>query len=130
MKETLTAGLESTKTYKVGEDRCLQVGKNKIYVTSALLTDVENTCADLLKEHLEPGETSVGTRIELEQTAPTPLGMSVKVHAQLRNLNGRLATFEVYVEDDKEPCAKALHSRFIVNQSQMEANVERKVSGA
>ena len=128
MKDSLVAGLDSEKTYNVDEARCIQVGGNNIYVTSALLTDVENTCADLLGEHLDPGETSVGTRIELEQTAPTPQGMNVKVHAQLRALNGKLATFDIYVVDDKEPCAKAVHTRFVVNESQMQENVERKAA--
>ena len=129
MKDTLVAGLDSEKTYKVDEGRCIEVGGTKIYVTSALLTDVENTCADLLGEYLDPGESSVGTRIELEQTAPTPLGMNVKVHAQIRALNGKLATFDVHVEDDKEPCAKAVHTRFVVNESQMQENVALKAAG-
>ena len=130
MKESLVTGLKKESRFTIGEDRCIEVGANKVYVTSALLTDVESTCADLLREHLEPGETSVGTRIELEQTAPTPLGMNVTIHALLRNLNGKLATFEVFAEDEVESCAKATHSRFIINESQMEENVARKVEEA
>ncbi len=41
----------------------------------------------------------------------------------------KLATFDVYVEDDKEPCAKAVHTRFVVSESQMQENVARKAAG-
>ncbi len=42
----------------------------RVYSTPKLLYDIEMACRDLLLAHIEPGKDSVGTRVELDHSAP------------------------------------------------------------
>ena len=60
----------------------------RVYATPMLVRDIEVTCRELLLEHLDPGEDSVGTRVEIDHLAATLLGMKVTINATLAELKG------------------------------------------
>ncbi len=83
MKESLIAGLEKTERHTIDKDRTIGfMGEEcRVYGTPYLLYDIEMVCRDLLLEHSDSGEDSVGTHVEIDHTGPTLLGMWVEVTA-------------------------------------------------
>ena len=88
----------------------------------------EGVSADLMAPHLAPGETSVGTSMNLKHTAPTPLGMEVVAKTEVIAVEGRKITFKLEAFDEKEKIGEAVHERFIINADKFNQKVESKKS--
>ena len=67
--------------------------------TPRLLALAEAATVQAVATALAPGQTSVGTRVRLEHTAPSPVGMRVTVTAELTAVDGRRLTFRVEAVD-------------------------------
>lgn len=132
MKDTLAAGLETTRRITVDQDRTIDFMGDapRVYATPKLVHDIEHACRDLLLDHLEAGEDSVGTRIEIDHLAPTLLGMWVEITVTIDKLEGRLATFEVTARDPVEEVARGWHVRFIVDTARTAERLNRKAAKA
>ena len=66
-----------------------------MYSTPAMVAHFEGLCLKLLQKHLDAGETSVGYRVDIKHTAPTPIGMEVTVKGKVKEVDGRKVVFEV-----------------------------------
>ena len=117
MKSSLQPGITLTTQLKVDRDRTISfMGEDaRVYATPKLLYDIEMACRELLLAHLDAGEDSVGTRVELDHIAATLMGMSVEITVKVAELNGRAVTLEVEARDNVEPICRGKHSRFIVD---------------
>lgn len=116
MKTTLKSGLAAKRAFSVGRDSTIGfMGEDaRVYATPMLVRDIEITCRDLLAAHLDGGEDSVGTKVEIEHLAPTLEGMNVTIDARLAELNGRAAVFEITASDGVDQICRGRHARFIV----------------
>ena len=128
MKSTLAKGLSTTKRFTVDRDRTISfMGEEmRVYATPSMVRDVEHTCLDFLKQHLDDGENSVGARIEIDHLGPTLLDMPVDVTATIADIDGRRVTFEVEVKDAIETVGKAKHVRFVVDLARQKSRLEQK----
>jgi predicted thioesterase len=117
MKPTLQPGLTAEASFEVGRDRTIDfMGETaRVYATPMLVRDIEMTCRNLLLEHVDPGEDSVGTRVEIDHIAATLLGMTVTLRVRVAEVNGRAVVFEVEGRDPVEPIVRGRHSRFVVD---------------
>ena len=68
---------------------------------------------------LDEGNGSVGTKLELEHTAPTPVGMTVTCESELVAVEGRKLTFKVALHDEKRPCRRRHPRTFCHQQRQV-----------
>lgn len=120
MKPTLQSGISAKRTFRVGRDSTIGfMGEDaRVYATPMLVRDIEITCRDLLGQHLDAGEDSVGTKVDIEHLAPTLEGMSVTIEARLADLSGRAAVFEVTASDGVDQICRGRHARFIVGVEQ------------
>ena len=132
MKTTLAAGISITRDIAVDRERTIDfMGESaRVYATPMLLRDIEMTCRDLLLAHLDPGEDSVGTRVELDHTAPTLLGMKVRIEARVAELKGRAVILDVSAHDGLDAICRCKHSRFIVDVKQTEQRLAAKAQKA
>lgn len=102
-------GLEAALGFDVSEDdTALALGSGDVPVlaTPRLVAWLEAATVECLAAVLEPGSTSVGTRVEVEHVAPSPVGVSVVARASVSYVDGRLVRFEVAAEHrvaDGEP---------------------------
>jgi fluoroacetyl-CoA thioesterase len=128
MKPTLKPGITTTREQMVDRGRTIDfMGEEAcVYATPMLVRDIEVTCRDLMLEHLEPGEDSVGTRVEIDHLAATLLGMKVAVTVTLAELKGRAAVFEVSASDGVDVVCRGRHGRFIVNVEQVKQRLKQK----
>jgi fluoroacetyl-CoA thioesterase len=132
MKPTLAPGLAVTRDFPIDRDRTIDfMGEDaRVYATPMLVRDVEVTCRELLLEHLDPGEDSVGTRVEIDHLAATLLGMTVKITATLAELKGRAAVFDVTATDGVDTVCRGRHARFIANVEQVKQRLQQKKAKA
>jgi len=132
MKTSLTAGLAGKREFAVERDSTIGfMGEDaRVYATPMLVRDIEVTCRELLLEHLDPGEDSVGTRVEIDHLAPTLLGMKVAIEAKLAELKGRAATFEITASDGIDQICRGRHMRFIVSVEQTRQRLKQKQAKA
>jgi len=130
MKDSLKEGVQTARTVDIDPARTIDfMGEAlRVYATPELVRDIEHTCRDLLLEHLDEGEDSVGTRVEIDHTGATLLGMTVTISATIKSAEGRLITFEVSAEDNIEQVAKCTHTRFVVETSKLEERLKAKAA--
>jgi fluoroacetyl-CoA thioesterase len=117
MKPSLQPGVSQVKRLTVDADRTIAfMGEEaRVYATPRLVSDVEYACRDLLLEHADAGEDSVGMAISLTHLAPTLLGMEVEITVTVTAVEGRKVTFDVAAKDELEPISAGSHTRFVVD---------------
>lgn len=94
-------GLSAALSFVVDEDdTALALGSGDVPVlaTPRLLAWLEAATVEALAPALEPGSTSVGTRVEVEHSAASAVGATVVARASLAYVDGRLLRFEVAAE--------------------------------
>ena len=132
MKASLASGVTANSTLVVDRDRTIGFmgEKARVYATPMLVRDIEVACRNILLEHLDPGEDSVGTRIELDHLAATLLGMTVELTVTVATVSGRAVTFDVSGRDGVELICRGRHNRFIVDLKTSEARLAAKAAKA
>lgn len=132
MKTSLATGIQSTTRLTVDRDRTIDfMGEEaRVYATPMLVRDIEIACRELLLPHLDPGEDSVGTRVEIDHIAATLMGMSVEVTVKLIELNGRAVVFEIEARDNLEAICRGRHARFIVDVAKTAQRLAAKAQKA
>ena len=61
-------------------------------------------------------ETTVGSHVEIDHLAPTPVGATVVVKASVVAVNGRRVSFVATVFEHDSVVARATHVRFVVHR--------------
>lgn len=132
MKSTLVPGTTSTSTVVVDRERTIGFmgEKARVYATPMLVRDIEVACRDLLLAHLDPGEDSVGTRIELDHLAATLMGMTAEIKVTVAEVKGRLVTLEFAGRDAVDAICRGRHQRFVVEVKTTEARLAAKAQKA
>ena len=117
MKASLRPGVSRTSLLTVDRDRSSGfMGEDgRVYGTPYLVRDIEQTCRDMLLEHGDAGEDSVGTDIAIRHVAPTLLGMSVEIMVTVKAVEGHKVSFDVSAKDEIEPICSGTHGRFVVD---------------
>jgi fluoroacetyl-CoA thioesterase len=125
----LTARVQLTVT---DSDTAQAVGSGDVPMlgTPRLLALAEAATVAATATRMPPGMTTVGTRIELEHRAPTPVGRVVVAHAQLAKVDGRRLLFEFAVTDGPATVAEGRVERALVDRHRFVARAFDPPSGA
>ncbi len=117
MKESLRAGVSLVNRVQVDRDRTIGFmgEEGRVYGTPYLVRDIEMTCRQLILDHGDAGEDSVGTDVSIKHLAPTLLGMTAEITATVSAVEGRKVTFAVTAKDDLDQICSGSHGRFVVD---------------
>ena len=79
------------------DDTAAAVGSGSLAVlgTPRLLAWMEAVTCEAVAPHLDEGQTSVGTRFDIEHLAPSAVGSEVEIHVSSTYTDGRLHRFAV-----------------------------------
>jgi len=66
-----------------------------MYSTPTMVGHFEQLCLKMMIPFLEAGESSVGYKVDIKHSAPTPIGMKVTIKATAVESNEKKAVFEV-----------------------------------
>jgi predicted thioesterase len=128
MKDTLKAGVTKEFHHTVDDARAISfMGDDlRVYATPSIVNDLEYACRDLILEHLDEGQDTVGARVEIDHLKPTPIGKPVRHIVTVEEVKGRSVTCTVDVHDAIEKVASARHTRFIVDIARLRKAVAQK----
>lgn len=102
-------------------------GSLEVYATPELIALVERAAVDAVASHCRPGESTVGTMVEIKHLAATPVGLEVKARVELVEVQGRRLLFRIAVWDEREKVAEGSHERFLINESRFMSRANGKV---
>ena len=114
----IEAGLTATLDRTVGpEDTAETLGSGSLQVlgTPRLLAWCEAATCAALAPALEDGQTSVGTRISLEHTAPSGIGATLQVTASAVHVDGKLVRFSVAARQEGKLVGSGEVTRVVVD---------------
>ncbi|MHB8863182.1 MAG: thioesterase family protein [Pirellulaceae bacterium] len=95
--------------------------------TPSLIWFLEHAARDALAPLLEAGETSVGTQVDVEHLAATPIGHAIACIAKVIHVEGAAVTFQVSASDQREVIARGVHKRRVVRCQRFNEYVRKKL---
>jgi fluoroacetyl-CoA thioesterase len=130
MKPSLRPGLSRVNRITIGPDRTIGfMGEEaRTYATPAMIRDIEYTCRDLIIEHADPGEDSVGMEVAVKHLAPTLMGMTVEIAVRVIAVDGRKVSFEATVKDELDQVGAGTHTRFVVEKAKTFERLKAKAA--
>ncbi|MEU8002574.1 hotdog domain-containing protein [Catellatospora sp. NPDC049111] len=117
--QQLTAGLTAKVQLTVSDaDTAQALGSGDVGVlgTPRVVALAEAATVAATARVLESGQTTVGTRVELDHRSATPVGRTVVAEALLTKVDGRKLTFEVTVRDGETVAAEGRVERVLVDR--------------
>lgn len=97
-----------------------------VLATPALCALFELSAFEAVRAALEPGEATVGTHLQIDHLAATPVGMTVTVRARLEAVDRQRLAFTIEAHDGREVVARGRHERFVVDLTQFLQKVAAK----
>lgn len=98
----------------------------EVLATRTMVGEMERAAAKLLRPCLQPGQLSVGVRVEVEHTAPTPVGARVVTRARYLGMEGKLHLFQVEAFDPGGRIGHGRHARAVVDKARLLAGADRR----
>jgi fluoroacetyl-CoA thioesterase len=86
-----------------------------VLATPVMIMMMENAALNAMKAYLEPGESAVGSQIDIRHLAPTPVGMRVTAEAEVTSAEGRRVVFKVRASDKLEEIGTGTHERMVID---------------
>lgn len=129
MKNTLVPGLTGQMTYTVPENRTvpdllpesdLFEGMPHVLATGYMVGILEWACMDLLRDHLEDDEITLGIHVDFSHDAPTVPGSILVIDVELVEVEGKALTFDVLARDNFAVISRGTHKRGVVRKSRFE----------
>ena len=81
----------------------------KVFATPMMITAMENAALNAVRPYLDPGESAVGTAVDIKHLAATPAGHRVTAEATVTKVDGRRIEFDVSARDEIEEIGKGTH---------------------
>ncbi|HWA48523.1 MAG TPA: thioesterase family protein [Dongiaceae bacterium] len=99
-----------------------------VFATAYLVAFVEWTCLQALAPYLQPGQRTVGTKVELSHDAATPIGMKATAEVELVELDGRRLRFKVACRDARDPIGSGFHERALIDEAKFLKRLAEKAA--
>lgn len=126
----LTVGIKGKQELIVTEDKTAKTygsGTLEVFGTPAMIAFMENTALKSVAEYIGEGNGTVGTKLNVNHVAATPVGMKVVCETELMKVDGRALTFEVKAYDECGLIGEGTHERFIIMEEKFQAKANSKL---
>ena len=100
-----------------------------VFATPYMVALMENAAVNAVQEDLEPGQGTVGTRLDVTHDAATPIGMTVWAEAEVTAVEGKRITLAVRAFDEAGPIGGGVHERFVITVDRFLAKAQAKKAG-
>lgn len=126
----LTVGIKGKQELIVTEDKTAKTygsGTLEVFGTPAMIAFMENTALKSVADYIGEGNGTVGTKLNVNHVAATPVGMKVVCETELVKVEGRALTFEVKAYDECGLIGEGTHERFIIMEEKFQAKANSKL---
>jgi len=86
-----------------------------VLATPVMIMAMENAALNAIKPYLDPGQSAVGSRIDVAHLAATPIGRRVMGQAEVTAVEGRRIDFNVQAYDGSEQIGAGTHQRMLID---------------
>jgi len=127
--DVFQVGMVNEESFVVEEKHLashLGSGSVRVLATPAMIALMEGTSLRLLAQYLPEGQTSVGGAISVRHLAPTPIGATVRVRAEITGVEGKQVMFKVEAWDELEQVGMGEHLRVVIDESRFLQKVQKK----
>jgi len=95
-----------------------------VYSTPDMIRLMETAAFHALQPYCEGDEITVGTSINIEHRAASPIGARIKAEAVLESFDGRFYTLRVTARDDKQEIGRSTVGRAVVSVGKFAGSVK------
>jgi len=127
--DALRTGLTGTISMAVTPDKtAARVGSGsvEVFATPMLVSVMEAAACAAIDTHLPDTHTSLGLKIDVVHSSPTPLGFTVTAVAELVEISERKLNFTITARDEQEVIGTSTHTRVVVDRAKFEQKLRTK----
>lgn len=104
-------------------------GGLQVFGTPFMVALMEKAAWASIAPYLAPGESTVGTKLNVSHLSATPVGMKVWAESEITLVDGKRIELSVAAYDEKGLIGQGTHERFIVTDERFLAKTARKLEG-
>ena len=118
MKEGLVLGLTHSQTCVTTSDMRATQLTSDVLSTPAMIGLMERTSVELMTPYLSQDEQTVGMHVDVHHRAPTRIGQTVTITAELLEIDGNKLRFSVAATNDEGVrIGEGTHRRAIIRMN-------------
>ena len=104
-------------------------GGLQVFGTPFMVALMEKAAWSSIAPHLSPGDSTVGTKVNISHLSATPVGMKVWAESEVTLVDGKRIELTISAYDEKGLIGEGTHERFIVTDERFQAKTNRKLEG-
>lgn len=131
MKNRPKIGTAGQATFVVTQQYAIDVLNDPqlaVLSTPSLIWFLEQAARHALAPLLEPNETTVGTQVDVQHLAATPLDFTVTCEARVIQVDGPIVTFQIHATDGQDTIARGVHQRRVVLIDRFAGRLAKKMA--
>jgi fluoroacetyl-CoA thioesterase len=97
-----------------------------VLATPVMIMVMENAALNAIKPYLDPGQSALGTRVDVSHLAATPVGRKVTGLAEVTKVDGRRIEFTVQAFDEAEQIGAGTHQRTLIDLAKFAERLRAK----
>ena len=86
-----------------------------VFATPVMIMVMENAALNAIRAYLDPGESAVGSAVNVRHLAATPVGRLVSGEAEVTKIEWRQIEFAVRATEGAKEIGVGLHSRVVID---------------
>ncbi len=129
---SVTVGLKGRAETVVSDANTAQAacsGALPVFGTPFLCALMEEAAWKSIAPHLEAGQSTVGTQLNISHDSATPVGMKVWAESEIIETDGKRLTLKVTAYDERGLIGQGTHQRFIITNDRFLAKTAKKLEG-
>ena len=104
-------------------------GALPVYGTPYMVALMEKAAWTSIAPYLAPGDSTVGTKLDITHLSATPMGMKVWAESEVTLVDGKRIELKVAAYDEKGMIGEGTHERYIVTDERFLTKAARKLEG-
>ena len=129
---SITVGLKGRAEAVVSDANTARAacsGALPVFGTPFMCALMEEASWKSIAPHLEEGQSTVGTRLNVSHDSATPVGMKVWAESEVTGVDGKRLVLKVTAYDEKGLIGQGVHERFIITDERFLAKTAKKLEG-
>ena len=129
---SVTVGLKGRAETVVSDSNTAQAacsGALPVFGTPFLCALMEEAAWKSIAPHLEAGQSTVGTRLNISHDSATPVGIKVWAESEFTAVDGKRLLLKVFAYDEKGLIGQGTHERFVITDDRFLAKTAKKREG-
>ena len=96
-----------------------------VLATPVMIMVMENAALNAIRGFLDPGESAVGTAVDVRHLTATPVGRRVTGEAEVTRTDGRKIEFSVRALEGEKEIGVGSHSRIVIDVGKFAERLQR-----